>query len=625
MDKKQIVDRVAGQLLIAEHVYEETAANLDGLERTLRLLRKTLQIREEKAQNFEETGPLDKLLVEYHTKLEQILKAEPENVHSIQLDFTEWANAIESNVQTLDSFMLSFESVAGESDSEKTRPVRIFSRRDGTLSSRSRWYRDTLPSRGATTFLQVLKSNGKFMDTSETLQQGYEREEHYFYMTTAAWTLAVVGMMITIGFLSGDFRAAQRNLAIEIERTGPTSLRLPAVTICGNPKNVPAFRDYPTKRYPGLPLFGVSQLIRNDRSGGRSERLLYLKDSSAKNSNQTFMEDVVVTTGSRFMSRARGFDVKRELKSLRDIRAAGSFESLGDSDDGNFYCVRIGKKEKEILQPFEYRNTTEAVTPSVEIRVFKSRLFSACRSKFLQRDRLINQVFISELRLFADQLEKRGILDFDGFNHSVLEESLLDLRAPYHIDFYCNVYFFSGFFYPSLDDANISYKYDPTNPSRWKKTGSGPYYSAYSWKKDAPLIIGPDTSAISNETYTLLGLRLFAQNADDADDSGAVKPSTVISVVDTTQTSTIVFQRVQVQGKIEYHVREERSFSPKTARKIVDVFQIKMDFSTFATERIRASPTMSWPEFLTDVFEFVGLFTGICIFTLIVAPAHSLV
>lgn len=625
MDDASVVKRVGQHLMAAEQSYEEEVAELDGLERVLEVLRRILHMRDTIARGFEETGPIDSLLEECHYKLEQFMNVGIEQYPSSQLNLAEWANSIENDIRAQEPLALSFESAGYDSENEESKSVKFSSRRGGPLSSGSKWRRDTVSSRGATTLLRVLKSNGKFMDKSEVIQ-GQERDDGFFCMTTAAWTFAVIGMMITIGFLSGDFRAAQRNLAIEIDQTNPTSQRLPAVTICGNPKNIPAFRNYPSKKYPGLPLFGVSQLIRHNRSSGRSLQLASYFDKSIESLNETLVEDVVVTNiGTKFKSRPQGFNVKREIGSLYDVRAVSSFESLGNSNDGGFYCIRIGKKEEEILQPFENQNSTHVVTPSIEIRVFKSRLFSACRSRFLRRDRFVISVFISELILFADGLEQRGILDFSGFDHSVLEESLLGLRAPYHIDFYCNVYFFSGFFYPSVDNADISYKYDPVDPFRWKQTGKGPYYSAYSWEKDAPLIVGPDVQALSNETYTLLGLRLFAQNADDADDSGIVKPSTVISVLDAAQTSTIVFQRVQVEGKIEYHVREELGFSPKTVRKIIDVFHIKMDFSSFATERIRASPTMSWPEFLTDVFEFVGLFTGICIFTLIVAPAHSLV
>lgn len=616
----EVISGVETHLLSAEQEHEQRSADLDGLGRVLLVLYKLAEVREAKVQQMEDTTPVESLLEESHTKLRRILEQDTEETEAYDINFFAWANAIESDIRAQDPLMLSFDS-GSEEEGDRFRSSRL-SRRDGSVSRRE----GPASSKGGSTLLQVLKSNGKFKSRSDAPSKNTQRDDRFFCLTTVAWAFAVIGMMIAIGFLAGDFWIAQKNVAIQIERSAATPLEFPAVTICGDLPSVPSFSDYPTKEYPGLPLLGISTYARMNRSTEHFRSDIHFPNTlpTAKGSP---VEDVVVAQdGARFKAAPQGFDVKREMQSLNDIRNAGSFEALNSDESQGFYCFRVGKKKRQLLYPFDTNRTETVFIPSIQIKVFKSRLFGACRAKYFQRDPILYKAFAGELYRFAEDLQEQGILDFNGHDSSVLNRTLYDFASQdYPIDFYCNTYFFSGFFYPSLDNASISYRYNPDHPDLWEKTGDGPYYSAYTWEADAPLLLGPDVRALERDTYTLSSIRLFAEEAEAANNSRIVSPETAISILDMTSTSLYTFKKVNVRGKNEYRVKEGLSQSPKLNFRVVDHFQVNMDFSTFETEKILTAPTMSWPEFLTDVFEFVGLFTGICIFTLIVAPAHSLV
>lgn len=616
----EVISGVETQLLRAERDHEERSADLDGLERVLLVLYKLGKVRDAKVQQMEDTNAVESLLGENHTKLGRILEQHTEQTMASDINFFAWANAIESDFRAQDPLMLSFDS-GSEEEGDRLRSSRL-SRRDEPGSRRE----GSMSSKGGGTLLQVLKSNGKFKSRSGAPERNNERDDRFFCLTTVAWAFAVIGMMITIGFLTGDFWIAQKNVAIQIERSAATPLELPAVTICGDLPNVPSFFDYPTKDYPGLPLFGVSTYVRTNRSTQSSRSDIRFPNTLPTAKDSPLENVVVAQDGARFKDAPQGFDVNREMHSLNDIRSSGSFEAFGENGFQGFYCFRIGKKKREVLYPFGTNRTEGLLQPSVQIRLFKSRLFGACRAKYFQRDPVIYKAFAGELYRFADGLQEQGILDFNGHDSSVLNKTFYELASiDYRIDFYCNAYFFSGFFYPSIDNASISYRYNPDHPDLWEKTGDGPYYSAYSWEANAPLLVGPDVRALERDTYTLNAIQLFAEEAAVANDSGIVSPETGMAILDMTSTSIYTFQKVNVRGKNEYRVKEGLSHSPRLSFRVVDLFQVNLDFSTFETERILTAPTMSWPEFLTDVFEFVGLFTGICIFTLIVAPAHSLV
>lgn len=606
----EVIEAVSDSLLKAEREYDDQSVELEGFAKVLSVLKKLGQVRGTKAQQGEDISALDDLLRESQNRMRDILSDERDEQEPFGVDFFEWAREIETDLRAQDPLMLSFDSES--EDGERPKSSR-FNGRDVSNSSR-----------GASTMLSILKSNGRFSVKSDDAALAGSRDGGLFYISSMAWTFAVIGMMITIGFLARDFVQAQQSVAIQIERSGTKPLELPAITMCGNLQNIPIFPEYPIPGYRGLPNFGISYYSRSNRTGlDKGNQRVY--PQTLPDARDAVSEYVLVSENRKANKQVRrGFDVLREMKTIQAFRGGDSLRVLSMSEDESLHCLRIGVKKKELLYPFR-KETSATISPAVQVTLFKSRMFDACQSSKHSRNIVVVRTFASELEIFAKDLEEKGILDFSGENYTVLRKTLLEMAVPYHINFYCNVYFFSGFFYPSLDNADIKYKYNKSKANPWVETGKGPYFSAYSWAYNAPLVSGPSSETMQNDTYSLGAIRLFAEESANVNKSEAVSPRTSLSFVGLTDSAVYRFRMVNMGGRNAYRVKQAVGSSGRQSYKIVDTYQLGFDFETFETERILTSPTMSWPEFLTDVFEFVGLFTGICIFTLIVAPAHQLV
>lgn len=615
-----IISAVQKKVLEAEEEHVRLNQELDGFERVLEVINKLGKVREVKAQQFEETGPIENLIGESYIRLKQVLADEVYQNESNDIDFYQWVSEIEGDIRAQDPMMLSFDSGSDEDREARSDRTRSFGirTREGSVSSKS-----------AGTVLDILKSNGNLKVKADAAGDIGSKDDQLFWLTTGAWAFAVIGMMITIGFLTGDFLASQKSVAIQIERTAPAPLQLPVITICNDLPNVPAFADLPSKEFHGLPLFAISAINRSKgpSSSGNATKIFY--PQTLPQSKNSPVEDVVVAKdGKGFLQAERGFDVKREQESLYFIRDVGSDQNQYQGSKG-FYCFRIGLKDGEKIEPYSFDSSSSLAQPAVQLKVFKLKMLGACRAQSLRTQFSILTAFMSELLLHAENLQERGILDFNGASFSVLQsESILVYKrfGPDAIaDFFCNVYFFSGYFYPSADKANIKYRYNKNLNSRWEQTGSGPYYTVFSWQKGAPQLIGPDRRALENDTFSLDGIRVYAEAPENAKISGIVSPASRISILTSSNTVKFIFRRMYIGGKNRYRFQKGVHQMLPPYHSSLTTFKIALDFSTFETEKVLTGPTMSWPEFITDVFEFVGLFTGICIFTLIVAPAHSLV
>lgn len=596
---KAILQPLYNRLLAAEKQYEADINELDELQKVLVSISKLKRARDENKNYGENVEHLDQLLESYNSELETVLKCTEEN-RDHGIIFREWANEIQSDLRAHDPLMLSFDL------DRESRP------RPSEAAS----------SRGTSNILTILKSNGRLKEKEDF--RAAMSDGRVFFLTRLAWSLAVMGMFITIGFLSADFWYAQQNVAIQIERSESTPLELPAVTLCSDLQNVPNFAEYPTSNYPGLPLFGISTYIRTSRSSLKPELHVSYPDTFSSFPGSP-IEDVIVSEDSeKCLSASTGFDVQREMKSRHWIGSSGALQGFSSALAGTvcIHCFRLGFKKKEILQPYD-TSVAAVLSPSIQIKMYKSRMFSACQSTVTRRDPVVDLMFASELLLFAKGLDDRGILDFNGRNYSVLNQTQRGSNTRSQIDFFCNVYFFSGFFYPSLDNASISYRYEAESEEKWVKSGEGPYYTVYSWSEDDPLLHGPNREVLERDTYAISAVRVFAEEASRVNSSRAVLPQTSISVLDSSRAAVFTFKRVNQRGKNSYEVKQARSETLGLSYRVLDEYHIGFDFETFETETILTMATMSWPEFITDVFEFVGLFTGICIFTLIVAPAHS--
>ncbi|KAI0564690.1 hypothetical protein FGB62_24g25 [Gracilaria domingensis] len=607
-EKEEVLDSISKKLFFAEKDYNARNLELQSFKRVVNVLTKLGETRKEKFKNGEDITILDEFLADNRMRLGHLLSTPPAEGEGYNVDFDAWVADIENDIRARDPLMLSFDSTDGEGFPKAT-------------SSRAIEDSQSLSSKGGT-LLTILKTNGKLSPKVGNQESSEAVEQSFFCLTTAAWVFAVFGMMVTIGFLAADFWYAQKHVAIHVERSKQQPQELPAITICSFVPNVPSFSNYPSSEYPGLPIFGIQRLTRYNKSTS-----LLVSDKTYPDilatSSKSEVEDVLLSHDLSQCSGNEGFDVEREMKGL--ILGNDLGIQNNENEERCYHCIRLGLKSRIKLYPPPSEEDA-ILPPAINMKLYRTKLLAACRTEYHRRNIMVVSLFVDEIQKYAEQLGGQGVLDFN--NEDVEKAFGVDwFRADSHrfFDFSCNVYFFSGFFYPSRDNADISYRFDGSTEERWVKTGSGPYYSAYTWSSNAADINGPNRVAIEKDFFTPDALELYVEEAKGVNITAAVSPSTKVSAIEAAEKTLYKFRTVLSQGKTEYEVIRSTSVSSQLGQSAVDLYNVHFDFDSFETETIVTTPTMTWPEFVIDVFEFIGLFTGICIFTLIVAPAHSLV
>lgn len=470
--------------------------------------------------------------------------------------------------------------------------------------------------------IKIMTSGTKYRDYTSMAAWQKRKYNRRIIFIALAWMFALSGLIASIAFLTRDFINAQQNLAVKIVRLPELPKRLPAITVCADEFSVSPFHDYPTAQYPGLPLLVISMISRTNRNMNQPAGDLRFPDTMADRPGSP-VELVRVTDDEKNCDKP-GFDMKRENKSLSMTNLLGMFSSAGSNSSLCRHCFRFGYKTEEILEPFKQQSSVASFEPAIQIIVSKSRLFGLCQTTFKASALQTEVIVMKELYDHASQLEQRGILDFNGYNYSKLLESVRRQNGVRPTDFYCNVYFFSGYFYPLLSETNISYQYTGKPPHIWQQVGTGPYFSPFLWNQSAPSIAGPSREVIEKDVYGLSGLRMFVEDPENARPK-LVPSNTEFAILGLFDAfSTFAFKRMNVFGDIEYRATKLLAHKKVVRAGFVEHFHIGFDFKLFEEERFFTYSTMSWSEYVTDLFEFMGLFTGICIFTLIVAPANRI-
>eukprot|EP00171_Calliarthron_tuberculosum_P010512 IDg10512t1 len=170
---------------------------------------------------------------------------------SFFFDFNQWADETDSDIQNQNLSLISLPT-----NLEDVEPM-----------STAHMQHTHGPPISVKSFIHILQANGKLEDLNKETENN--EGQGYMWATYVAWSFAVMGMIFALGFLSRDFYTARTNFAIHIERQN-ISAPLPAVTICAHMPRMPLFSEFPTKEYPGTPLFGVSSLILKNTTSSRT-------------------------------------------------------------------------------------------------------------------------------------------------------------------------------------------------------------------------------------------------------------------------------------------------------------------------------------------------------------------
>lgn len=606
-------------LLNAERLYNEEMEyieTIDEAQEAMSYIERTRDTKVEEGHDVTDLSEfLDECKVHFNEMVDKCLE-EPE----FRFNFRGWAREIRTDFRVEDfsgfsegSMPESEEGVGGEGPA-----------RDGGVQT-------------VKTFVTLLQNNGRVTGRNAEIRE----QRSFFWVSSVAWSFAVIGMVIALAFLTNDFYEAQTNLALSIDRIKTDDMPYPAITICADAPGAPLFLDFPTKEYPGEALFRLARLVWRNTTAGRVERIEFpntipsvsngfeeLKSGPSNDSCDGMKQQTSISTGQNAMfGLGDMFNVTKIKQDKREGKGASCY-----------WCVRMGSKNKIHAQPGHFRGSG-MVAPSFEITVHRSKMIEGCNTMAGIRDTPTRKLMYSHLRKHATELAERGTLDFGDFPPGNAQFDALQVvhqgfrfrrfgGGDYvaSMGFACNVYLYSGFFYPTAGDPapDIRYRFDfPTKA--WLAVGTGPYFTTRTWDPEALDIVGPGHAGVERDRYTTNHMQILFQDPEANNSATFVPLRTKIANIEANTGIFLAVERKEERGKITYGVDSQTLGPISSELTSVSEFSIGIGYQTPFTHSVNSVSTMQWSSYMTDVFEFIGLFTGVCVFTLFVAPAHTLV
>lgn len=600
-----VFENVRKGLLEAESRYLRNTKEAHYMVSAINAVEKMYELRDAKIERGDETGPIDRLIADTEGRLQRELRVGGASTQE-PVDYKSWVHELQCALRLHDPFMLSFDSATGEEkDGEEIVAPHSFSTKSGVLT--------------------FLKKDDKMFNHWEGSSQ--RRVNRVNNMTIVAWTFASLAMLVTIGFLTSDFVSSQKNPGIHIEQIPASQLELPAISFCNPIEGLPSFDNFPTAEYRGIPLFTIAQ-IQNEHSSPDGVSLVYPNSTS-----QFSMGVIEETFEGRNKSKCLADTTKMSIERQRQGLFRGHVEKTSalvghDIDpDPCLKCFRIGASKRQVV----HENFAREITPyPLSITLLVLNALDVCRT---MNGRSIygsvgRNLMRNEVIKHSSELEAREILvlspEYDGDIESAVNE-LRKLGATTLDRILCNVYFFAGFFYPSENEGQVQYTFRNVSTPTWTFTGSMEY-SFSTWDLEAPFAQSTDPERAAKDVFTLAGLELYFEDPNAAAGTELVSANSDAVYVNFGNDVSIAFDREDHKsGAAQYTHQASNSNSDVVHAARYSRINLEFGYRFLATNQIVLQPSMSWSEYVTDIFEFVGLFTGVCIFSLIVAPAQQLV
>lgn len=441
-------------------------------------------------------------------------------------------------------------------------------------------------------------------------------------VSICAWGFALTGLFIALGFLVAEFFQSIRNPALIARLFETKQLDLPVVTFCTAVPALPAFAQFPNDKYSGPALFGV-RLFQNTLTGD----IVLWPNTHIKR-----------TATSTVLGPRKRCERQLSVMSLTNIKEAMS----GTTATTCHACFQIGVQPRLTLSAVNFSTRPRG---AVRVQLSLAREIAFCLvptsspSSHLQRNllRLIKKH--SKQLVLRQVLQLRGTQDVDfALDNAFNTVRRRDGQRTYQIalaSFLCNVYFASGYFYPKPQEADIRYLFD-FDTEVWHAIGRGPYHNV-SFRDSAIGQGRRSTTQSANSAFDSFDARKELENintyvnfvksllvfAKDPTDGNLPRYSDRIGALSEQKQTAFLFSKSIDGARVVY---DSYSSSGSQYLEMVPerfyMFDVVLDFLDFRLSVISRQATTSVAEFIADIFEYAGLFTGICAYSLLVGPAR---
>lgn len=450
-------------------------------------------------------------------------------------------------------------------------------------------------------------------------------EEQRSCVSSCAWIFSIIGMIVAISFLIADFWSAQINPAISTVLMDNSQLQLPTIFACLAVPHMPAFEALPNNEYAGQTLWGLRSY-----SNAETGELMRYPDTTRLVSEPSFIGE------ASFCNDA-----------MSHLSMASIEEGMNPSADPSrkcYSCIRIGAKKPMVLS---LEGATNRTAGAVTLEFSISQDISFCFSRNLGYNSRLKDGIKEDLKAQGKELVEKGIVEIipdpDGIANVefALDNGFEPFKKAFprdrnigrlkEIEVLCNLYFFSGHFFPVKNGNKIRYSYNiSAGIDAWKPIGNPINF------RHMPSIAGELQDSSMNRTEILQEIRQASSmfHTSTLDNSISIysvtnRTKTQPAFMDFTasiqpnQHELIMYTKRSDDGYVKYLASVQagaKTYYRQTSRFLR--FTMSLDFETFASEVVTRRPTTSIAEFCTDIFEYAGLFTGVCAYSVLVGPAR---
>lgn len=443
---------------------------------------------------------------------------------------------------------------------------------------------------------------------------GSTREKRVIAWT--AWIVCFLSLLVALVFISTDFVESRNSVSKAVQYQEVGSLPLPDLQICNVDTSFPPFFNLPNKDYVGFPTTWIDTIL----YPGKEPRAVRYPDTH----NKSLAPQVQVVALNQYGAECQGPDKADPLAFFFEMQNPPSC----------FYCIYIKRSPAIVIDASSgtLSHLTSKAGNSFAVRISRSRLLEKCRLSFAPPSTNEKRAFRTLIRRHGVELEKQGILDFGGMN--VSDPSTENVLFPAYrarvqdfyvrdvMDMFCNVYLFSGFFFPATR-GDIRYKFNRIGSADvgiWQRSGRGPYFPPNYAEWFQVLTMQ------SNRNNTIGGelTKYYVSRGDmmvvftNASASGRLHQ---IASQNPGSLSEIALHQAVIKGKQIYS-----GHSMYTDLKMVDargvdfVYMLVFGFSDFVTKIVSDQVTASSTAYLADVFGLISLFMDVSVYTAIVSP-----
>lgn len=430
------------------------------------------------------------------------------------------------------------------------------------------------------------------------------------FASRLAWTFALSGLLIALAFSVIDFWKSQKHPVLRRDLYLRPEIELPRLTLCPSFPHIPSFQGIDAENFKGYAIHGITS-FQNDELNRTSETVESL---------QEIFEPVVL--GSP------GCNTSTMLMTVNAMRAENG--SSRSTISNCFSCYRTRADKSFVL----HRSLSGALSaPPVKLRLAISRLQGYCfGNDGKSNNAFLRDMLTESLLSNANVLEKNGVLSAEvgsitfGLNFGLPTGSTPD-EIQETASFLCNVYFFSGVFFPKEQPLDVRYSLSGNGITmKWQKTGNGPYhFVSYNGKlltdsNDDHSNLSPTAADSRDQIFS----PFFHVFLDEKTNSSGPTLKDRVATISQDDSILLTIARIEDGGTPSF-----RSSQLSNSRKLprlyaaADLFDLSLQLESFYVEVLQYRAATSVEEFVTDVFEYIGLFTGVCVYAVLVAPAKA--